>query len=450
MAQQTSDHIEPCNIGQSEAHNRRSEEYLAHINKEKIYVRLDLIADNESWTAPQMEGMDLPSYYDFIARMVKEKTGRALQKKERSRIDKKTGKTIKVSGSSPIRESVVVCKTDTTMEELKRYCDSCCSKWGITALQIHIHKDEGHYTDPGDKTTWKPNYHAHIVWDWMNHVTGKSLKLGKEDMSLMQDFVAGALGMERGTSKAETGKAHLERNDYIVAKQKREAEQAISAKAVAEASRDAAQWQLKQVKGEINTQKMKGAAVNATTAIADSVSSLLGGSKVKRLEAENGQLRQGIANLKQQIIVGQAEKKKSEVRLHREMNTQERQHEKEIMQYNDKLEQIDTYFPNIKELLPIADECKSLGFTKEMIKTLVNFQPVRFKGKLYSKEYDRKFEVNNATATIEKNSQQKEKFHLCINGMPLLEWFKKMFQELTQALGIGQKTEEPPKRGLKI
>lgn len=34
-------------------------------------------------------------------------------------------------------------------------------------------------------------------------------------------------------------------------------------------------------------QKMKGVAVNATTAIADGVSSLLGGSKVKRLEAEN-------------------------------------------------------------------------------------------------------------------------------------------------------------------
>ena len=41
---------------------------------------------------------------------------------------------------------------------------------------------------------------------------------------------------------------------------------------------------------------MKNAAVNATTAIADGVSSLLGGSKVKRLEAENENLRQDIAN----------------------------------------------------------------------------------------------------------------------------------------------------------
>ena len=57
-----------------------------------------------------------------------------------------------------------------------------------------------------------------------------------------------------------------------------------------------AQKKLKKIKGEINVQKMKGAAVNATTAIADGVSSLLGGSKVKRLEAENENLRQDIAN----------------------------------------------------------------------------------------------------------------------------------------------------------
>ena len=240
MANVTSDHIKPCNIGQSEAHNRRTPEYLAHINKDRIYVRLDLMERNESWTAPEMDGMDLTAYHCFIARLVKEKTGRALQTKERTRIDKKTGKTVKVSGSSPIRESVVVCNANTTMDELHRYCQACHDKWGITALQIHIHRDEGHYRNPGDKSSWKPNYHAHIVWDWMNHETGKSCKLGKEDMSMMQDMVAEALGMERGKPKAETGKEHLERTDFIIAKQKQEAEQVKAEKEAAEADRDAA------------------------------------------------------------------------------------------------------------------------------------------------------------------------------------------------------------------
>jgi len=34
-AQETSAHVKPCNIGQSEAHNRRDEVYLAYINEKK-------------------------------------------------------------------------------------------------------------------------------------------------------------------------------------------------------------------------------------------------------------------------------------------------------------------------------------------------------------------------------------------------------------------------------
>lgn len=227
---QTSDHIKPCNIGSSEAHNRRTPEYLKHIGKEKFYIRTDLTPQNSSWVSPLMEGRDLTAYYNDIARMVKEKTGRAMQTRERTVTDKKTGKTRTVSGSSPLRESVVVCKADTTVDQLRQYCDRCHERWGITALQIFIHLDEGHYGIPGDGSTWKPNCHAHIVWDWMNHETGKSCKLGREDTSLMQDMVAECLDMERGTRKEETGRLHLERTDFIIAKQKREVEEAASRK----------------------------------------------------------------------------------------------------------------------------------------------------------------------------------------------------------------------------
>ena len=44
MAQKTSVNIKPCNIGSSEAHNRRTAEYLANIRKEKFYIRTDLMA----------------------------------------------------------------------------------------------------------------------------------------------------------------------------------------------------------------------------------------------------------------------------------------------------------------------------------------------------------------------------------------------------------------------
>ena len=51
MAQKTSINIKPCNIGSSEAHNRRTAEYLANIRREKFYIRTDLMAKNEAWVA---------------------------------------------------------------------------------------------------------------------------------------------------------------------------------------------------------------------------------------------------------------------------------------------------------------------------------------------------------------------------------------------------------------
>lgn len=213
-----SDHVKPCDIAKSEAHNRRDEEYLNAINKDKIYIRMDLTHKNEYYVSPLMNGVDLQTYYDQIKVMVKEKTGRAMQEKDVV-IKKKNGKEGIRKGSSPIRESVVNITADTTMEQLQRYCERVKSRWGITAIQIYIHRDEGHYENPEDPSSWEPNYHAHILWDWMDHSTGKSWKLNAQDMSELQDMVAETLQMERGISKSETNLEHLERNDYIIHKQ---------------------------------------------------------------------------------------------------------------------------------------------------------------------------------------------------------------------------------------
>lgn len=194
------------------------------------------------------------------------------------------------------------------------------------------------------------------------------------------------------------------------------------------------QKKLKQVKGEINTQKMKSAAVNATTAIADSVSSLLGSSKVKRLEAENRQLKQGVTDLQEQIKVEQAEQKNMERRHCSEINKIHRIHQQKTIQYDEKLKRIDTYFPHVKELIPIADQCRKMGFTEEMTRQLVCFKPVGFRGKLYSKEHGKEFKTEHSTATLEKNPQQTGKFRLCIDSMPIIEWFKMKFQEFKEKL----------------
>ena len=207
---------------------------------------------------------------------------------------------------------------------------------------------------------------------------------------------------------------------------------------------------LKQVKGEINVQKMKGAAVNATTAIADGVSSLFGGRKVKRLEAENENLKRNIVNLQKQVQAEQREQTKMENRHSSEINRVDRSYRQKIAEYDNRLELIDTYFPIVKELMPIAEQCREVGFTEELTRRIVSLQPVEFKGRLYSKEYKEKFRTEHSTATVERNPQEKGKFRLCIDGIPILDWFRKKFQEIKEKLGLNTPVENKQRKGLKI
>lgn len=300
MAQKTSINIKPCNIGSSEPHNRRTAEYLARINKEKFYIRIDLMSQNEAWVAPDFGNTSLTERYNQIAAMVKEKTGRAMQTKDRERVNKKTGKVTIVRGSTPLKEGVVVIKEDTTMEQLRHFCEVCKERWGITPLQVFIHRDEGHYSNPEDITTWKPNLHAHIVWDWMNHETGKSYKLDEKAMGEMQTLLAECLEMERGISKELTGKTHLERTDFIIAKQKQEAEQAKAEKKAALCAKEEAEAERNSLEVENKAKAERSAALdneiadkqkkrdeirkNTVEGILDSVGSLVGIGKAATLE----------------------------------------------------------------------------------------------------------------------------------------------------------------------
>ena len=307
MAQKTSINIKPCNVGNSGPHNRRTAEYLANIRKEKLYIRTDLMARNEAWVAPEIGDTSLTDYYNQIAAMVKEKTGRAMQTKDREKVNKKTGKVTIVRGSTPIKEGVVVIEENTKMEKLQRFCEVCKQRWGITALQVFIHRDEGHYGIPGDNATWKPNLHAHIVWDWMNHETGKSCKLGKEDMSEMQTLLAECLEMQRGTSKTETGKEHLEREDFIIAKQKQEAERAKAEKEAAIAAKKKAEAERLLIEKENEAKEQHRLSLDSEIAdkekllkderkakmdsILDSVGSIVGVGKSAAVEKENARLK---------------------------------------------------------------------------------------------------------------------------------------------------------------
>lgn len=178
----TSVHLKACNVGASQAHNERE--------KELDYVRADLSHLNESFSYIDHS---LQTEMAEIKKRVKAKTGRKMQK-----------------NAIPIKEGVIVIDESTTMEDLKRLCAAFKERFGLTPLQIHIHRDEGHAA----AKEWIPNLHAHIVWS-MYDENGRNVRAGRTGAE-MQTIAANILGMERGKS---SDRKYLEALQYKIQQQ---------------------------------------------------------------------------------------------------------------------------------------------------------------------------------------------------------------------------------------
>lgn len=291
----------------------------------------------------------------------------------------------------------------------------------------------------------------------MNHDTGKSRKLNDEDMAKMQTLASDILMMERGQSKNVTGKEHLERNDFIIEKQKAELQRIDAAKRHKEQQVELAEQELKQVKSEIRTDKLKSAATDAATAIASGVGSLFGSGKLKELEHSNVELHQEIAKRNKSIddlkvrMQQMQEQHGKQIRNLQGVHNQELEaKDKEISRLNTILEKAFNWFPLIKEMLRMEKLCYAIGFTKDMVNSLLTKkEAIRCNGKIYSEEYRRRFEIKNDIFKIEKSSVDNNKLVLTINRQPIGEWFKEQWEKLRQ--GLRQSAEEPRKsRGFKL
>lgn len=184
---QTSIHFQAVKGG-SEEHNKRT--------KKLDYVHHELSSQNDYWQSDSQEAR-----LAFVTQNAKAKTGRKMQAK-----------------ATPIREAVVVIEDTTTMDDLKKLAKRFNDRFGIDVFQIAIHKDEGYKKS---KDGIKLNLHAHLVADWTDHESGKSLKLNRNDMAEMQTICAEVLGMERGKSSE---KQHLSAIQYKIAAEEQRAE----------------------------------------------------------------------------------------------------------------------------------------------------------------------------------------------------------------------------------
>jgi len=171
-------HIMPVKSG-SESHNQR----LQKLN----YVRDDLSHLNSSFVlAP------IADTRSQIEARYESSTGQKMQAKQ-----------------TPIREGVLLIDKDHNADDLKRVAQQLEERFGIRTIQAYVHKDEGHRSK--ETGEWKPNFHAHMVFDWTDKDTGKSLKLKRQDLAEVQTVVAETLGLERGKSST---KKHIESREY--------------------------------------------------------------------------------------------------------------------------------------------------------------------------------------------------------------------------------------------
>jgi hypothetical protein len=170
----------------SQSHNLRLREF--------DYVRKDLKETNYSVGGNRKHS----EITKELKAIVKENTGRTAQAK-----------------AVFIKEGVFLIKPEHTNEQLHNVAKEFQKKFNVKVLELHVHRDEGHWEDNEKKIGWKPNLHAHIVIENINRETGKSIGWQRNEMILLQDFFAFQLEMERG--KPST-KKHIDSKTWKVQK----------------------------------------------------------------------------------------------------------------------------------------------------------------------------------------------------------------------------------------
>ena len=185
---------------------------------------------------------------------------RSLIRKAEKLYTKKTGQRCQAS-FAPLKETCVVCKDSTTMEQAMAIARKVEEQTGVVCLGIWIHRDEGHARSrfhPDEP--YQCNNHIHILWDCQNPNTGKAIPIKKQDLRDMQDIAAESLGMQRGNPAELTGRKHIASMTYKVQQLEEEVKQLKKEKTGLVAKiQDAWKWKGRAKKAETDLETEKKA-----------------------------------------------------------------------------------------------------------------------------------------------------------------------------------------------
>ena len=196
----TSIHFKPCNVNFSAAHNLRQVE-LSYVNKELSHLNTSHYAGGED---PSIRNLALRERQ--CRELYQERVGQKAQAK-----------------SVFLREGVIVLNSKVTDRDIGNLMKAIAQLTGWTPLQLHVHRDEGHYkyltAEQREQTEFIQNLHAHVIFDCQDKNTGKIIRVDKEQLSKIQDLTAEYLHMERGV---KSGKKHIDATQYRAMKLQQE------------------------------------------------------------------------------------------------------------------------------------------------------------------------------------------------------------------------------------
>lgn len=195
-----------------------------------------------------------------------------------------------------------------------------------------------------------------------------------------------------------------------------------------------AEQQLEEVRQEVKSEKLEVAKTEAKAAFVAKVGSLLGSNKLK---AEREELQQRISALENQ-----------NKELVQRIKTIEWEYKEKCTKFNAYIDKIQRYFPYVEKLLPLIGFCRNtLKFSEKVIQELCKLKKVKLKGDFYSSEFSRKFRDENAAFSFEEDKNRKGYYHICVNDIPLVQWFRQKANEWRNDLDI---TSTKQKKGMKI
>ena len=215
-----------------------------------------------------------------------------------------------------------------------------------------------------------------------------------------------------------------------------------------QATRDAltkTEAELKAVKGELKTERLKNSAAEVGSTIIDGIGAMIGTSKVKRQEKQLADLQGEIGELKRENSA-----------LQKEIETQKTTIERikaeagsTVQGLRNEIAHMHEVMPDLKGLLQVEKICLAVGFGAEMTKRIVRGESVGFKGSLYSPEYKKWLHTDHSTAKSEQDPQEKGRIRLTVDGIDVFDWLKQKHAEQYPRPQVKEPLRQPIRRGIK-